>query len=281
VLGGVAVGLAVAAAHRALRSRLRKVLGGASGRGKSSGTRAVLLGRRWGQGEVVSIALLDATLILRNKRPRQMLLLGLFVIAMFSLSLVLGSSEGAFNKVLFGFFLSGYLGLTYGQFGYAWHGGHFDWLLHTVSPSTLVRAQFLTIAGLSMAPLLIVGPIAAALSPSLLGPPTALLTYNLGITTPALILMGTWRREALEINQTAFFNYQGTSSGSFLYGALGALVVMGLPLGLAVGIGLRPTLLLVAGFGAVGVGTAPFWTRGMGRLLQRQRHAMAAGFRDE
>ncbi|MFB6230574.1 MAG: DUF5687 family protein [Salinibacter sp.] len=278
VLLGTASGMAWAA-HRALRGRLDSVLEDA---GRTRGQPGALLrGRGRGWGRVASLALLDLKLILRNKRPRQMLLLGVFLIAVFSLGVVEDDME-VFNEVVFGFLLSGYLGLMYGQFGYAWHGRHFDqFVLSPVSSSTLIRAQFLTVAGLCTVPLLIVGPIVAVLAPSLLETLTALLVYNLGVTAPALILMAMWRREAIELDQTAFFNYQGTSSGSFLYGALGALVVMGLPLALAVGVGLGPTLLVVAGLGALGLGTAPFWTRGLGRLLHRQRHALAAGFRDE
>jgi len=105
--------------------------------------------------------------------------------------------------------------------------------------------------------------------------------YNLGVTTPALILMGTRRREALEIDQTAFFNHQGTSSGSFLYGAIVTFGIMGLPFALAVGAGVETTLLVVAGLGTVGLLTVPVWTRGLGRVFHWQRHAMASGFRDE
>jgi len=281
VLGGVTVGAAVAA-HHALRGRLYDVLRDASTGSGAAQTGPALLGRRWGHGDVVSIALLDATLILRNKRPRQMLLLGLFVIAMFSVASFSGDAMGAFNEVLFGFFLSGYLGLMYGQFGYAWHGDHFDHvLLHTVSPATLIRAQFLTLVGLCVVPFFAVVPVVIALAPSMLASLFALLVYNLGVTVPALILMGTWHREALELNQTAFFNYQGTTSGSALIGVLVGLGVTGIPIVLAMGMGLVPTLLVLAGFGAVGLATAPFWTRAVGRLLWRKRHAVATGFRDE
>jgi hypothetical protein len=54
-----------------------------------------------------------------------------------------------------------------------------------------------------------------------------------------------------------------------------------LPIGLAMGLGMSPTLLVVAGLGVLGLGTAPFWTRALGRVLRWQRHAMAAGFRGE
>jgi hypothetical protein len=45
--------------------------------------------------------------------------------------------------------------------------------------------------------------------------------------------------------------------------------------------GLSTTLLIAAGLGVLGLLAVPLWTRGLGRLLRGQRHAMATGFRDE
>jgi hypothetical protein len=55
---------------------------------------------------------------------------------------------------------------------------------------------------------------------------------------------------------------------------------MGLPIGLLLGLGMKPELLIVAGLGVLSMAATPLWTRGLGTLLWRQRYAMAAGFRD-
>lgn len=55
---------------------------------------------------------------------------------------------------------------------------------------------------------------------------------------------------------------------------------MGLPIGLVIMFEVSVTLLVSAGLGLVGVCTVPLWTRGLGRVLRGQRHAMAAGFRE-
>ncbi|WP_263834757.1 DUF5687 family protein [Salinibacter sp.] len=165
MLAGTAA-LAVAA-HRMLRGRLYSVLWDAdSPRTQSTG---VLQGVGHGRGRVVSLALLDLKLILRNKRPRQMLGAGLLVIGPFLLILLLGEKIPPMNEVIFGFLLSGHLGLTYTQFGYAWHGTHFDGLLaRAVAPRLLVQAQFVTFVGLCMAPLMLIVPVIAAVRPQLL-----------------------------------------------------------------------------------------------------------------
>jgi hypothetical protein len=275
VLIGGATGMSVAA-HRALRGRLYSVLGDTEEGHTHAG--AALRGRGRGWGRVASLALLDLKLILRNKRPRQMLGAGLLVIGPFLLILLLGEKIPPMNEVIFGFLLSGYLGLTYTQFGYAWHGTHFDgFLARAVAPRLLVQAQFVTFVGLCMAPLMLIVPVIAAVRPQLLASLGSFFLYNAGVTAPLLLVLGTWSRTALKLDQSTFFNYQGTSSYHFLM----VLPIMGLPIGLVVGVGLSSTLLVAAGLGLLGLVTVPLWTRGVGRLLWRQRHAMAMGFRDE
>jgi len=275
VLIGGATGMAVAA-HRALRRRLYSVLGDTEEGHTHAG--AALRGRGRGWGRVASLALLDLKLILRNKRPRQMLGAGLLVIGPFLLILLLGEKIPSMNEVIFGFLLSGYLGLTYTQFGYAWHGTHFDGLLaRAVAPRLLVQAQFVTFVGLCMAPLMLIVPVIAAVRPQLLASLGSFFLYNAGVTAPLLLVLGTWSRTALKLDQSTFFNYQGTSTHHLVV----VLPIMGLPVGLVVGVGLSTTVLVAAGLGLLGVLTVPLWTRGVGRLLWRQRHAMATGFRDE
>ena len=275
VLIGGATGMSVAA-HRALRGRLYSVLGDTEQGHTHAG--AALRGRGRGWGRVASLALLDLKLILRNKRPRQMLGAGLLVIGPFLLILLLGEKIPPMNEVIFGFLLSGYLGLTYTQFGYAWHGAHFDGLLaRAVAPRSLVQAQLLTFTGLCVGPLALISPLIAALRPPFLAPLGGLLLYNLGVCAPVLLGLGVWARTPLQLGQSTFFNYQGTSTYHFL----AVLPIMGLPVGLVVGTGLSTTLLIAAGLGVLGLLAVPLWTRGLGRLLRGQRHAMATGFRDE
>ena len=93
--------------------------------------------------------------------------------------------------------------------------------------------------------------------------------------------LGVWGREAVALDQSAFFNYQGNTTTTFAGGFLGMLVAMTLPVGLWVGLGRSVALVSVLTLGALGVALSPVWARGIGRLLYRQRYAMASGFRDE
>jgi hypothetical protein len=275
VLIGGATGMAVAA-HRALRSRLYSVLGDTEESHTYAGAALREQGRGWGR--LASLALLDLKLILRNKRPHQMLAAGLLVLGPFLLIPLVGGTVTPMNEVIFGFLLSGNLGLTYTQFSYAWHGAHFDGLLaRAVAPRSLVQAQFLTFTGLCTGPLVLITPLVVALRPEFLAPLGSLFFYNLGVCAPILLGLGVWARTPLQLSQSTFFNYQGTSTYHFL----AVVPVMGFPVGLVVGVGLSTTLLIVAGLGTLGLLAVPLWTRGLGRLLREQRHAMATGFRYE
>jgi hypothetical protein len=277
-LGVLIVGTAgmAGAAHRALRRRRYAVLELGAGWNLSSVVPTRGLDGRWSANPALSLALLDARLILRNKRPRQMLGAGLPFVGMFGVLFVVQDPPPV-NVALFGFLLSGYLGMTYAQFGAAWHGHHFDGLLARAVPSErIVRAQAAVFAALCAAPLVPLFPLIAAFAPTLLAPTGAFFLYNLGVTAPLLLGMGVWARKALSLNESTFFNYQGTSTYHFL----AVVPVMFLPMGLVAGLGLDTTLLVVAGVGVLGIVTASLWMRGIGALLRRQRHAMAAGFRE-
>jgi len=286
VLIGGATGMAVAA-HGTLRGRLYSVLGDTEQTHVQTG--AVLQGRGRGWGRVASLALLDLKLILRNKRPRQMLLSALLLEAFFVFQ-VFTTTGGeppppvldAFIKVVFSIVLTGFLGFQYGGFTYAWHGAHFDGLLaRAVRPRTLVRSQCASFCVLCVVGTAVVLPVVGALRPSMIAPMGAFLLYNLGVMPPVLLGLGVWSREAVALDQSTFFNYQGNTTATFAGGFVGGLAAMVLPVGLWIALGRSVALVSAAALGALVIVLSPFWTRVLGRVFHWQRHAMAVGFRGE
>lgn len=57
------------------------------------------------------------------------------------------------------------------------------------------------------------------------------------------------------------------------------VVPMDLAIGLVFGLGLETELWMLARMGTLGLSKMPLWIRVLGRLLCRQGHIMAAGFR--
>jgi len=178
--------------------------------------------------------------------------------------------------------LTGLLGFQYGGFTYAWHGAHFDGLLaRAVRPRTLVRSQYATFCVLCVVGTAVVLPVVGALRPSMIAPMGALLLYNLGVMPPVLLGLGVWSREAVALDQSAFFNYQGNTTATFAGEFVGALAAMALPVGLWVALGRSVALVSAAALGALVIVLSPFWTRVLERVFHWQRHDMATGFRGE
>ena len=279
----LATGAGAVAAHRALRERLYDVVGAAS-EGRSWAAPGPRLDRWRAPRGAAAVALLDLKLILRNKRPRQALLaqlplVGIFGAQFFLLTPDLDGDMGAFVVTVYSLVLTGQLGLAYHGLGYAWHGGHFDGLLARArAPHVLVRGQHMSFVGLCLGQSVLVSVFGVA-HPALLVPIGSLLLYNLGVTAPALLVGSAWTREAIRLDKGAMFNYQGSTTTHFVGVGLATAALMGLPVGLMLGLGRGPALALTAGLGLLGLAAAPAWTRWVGRLLHRQRHAMAAGFR--
>jgi hypothetical protein len=81
------------------------------------------------------------------------------------------------------------------------------------------------------------------------------------------LLRGAWDRHAGLVVGGAAVLVVGVAAGNVL--------------GVGYAVGPTPMLWSVAVLGLVGLAAAPIWTREIGGLLRRQRHAMAAGFRNE
>jgi hypothetical protein len=279
----LSAGAGAGAAHRALRDRLYDVVGAASEE-RSWAALGPRLDRWRAPRGASALALLDLKLILRNKRPRQALLaqlplVGVFGAQFFLLMPDLDGHMGALVVTIYGLVLTGQLGLAYHGLGYAWHGSHFDGLLARArAPHVLVRGQHVSFAGLCLGQSVLVSLFGVA-RPALLVPMGSLLLYHLGVTAPALLVGSAWTREAIRLDEGAMFNYQGSTTTHFVGVGLATVALMGLPVGLMMGLGRGPALAGTAGLGLLGLAAAPVWTRWVGALLRRRRHAMAAGFR--
>lgn len=277
-------GAGAVAAHRALRGHLYDFVGDPAAGTLSWSARWPRLHRWRARRGAASVALLDLKLILRNKRARQTLLAQLPMVGVIATQFFLLPPDpdgpvGPFVVTAYCFLLTGHLSLAYHGLGCAWHGTHFDGLLARARrPHMLVRGQHGSFVALCLGQSALVAPLAVA-QPVLLAPMGSVLLYNLGVTAPVLLVGGLWTRRAIRLNEGAMLNYQGSTPTYFVGTGLATAVLMGLPVGLMLGLGRAPALALTAGLGLLGLAAAPMWTRGVGRLLHRRRHAMAAGYR--
>lgn len=163
----------------------------------------------------------------------------------------------------------------YGQFAFAWHGGHFDGLLARASPTKIVRATLIVLGGLAVGPLLLATPVVSWEDPFFALPMAAFALYHAGVTCPVVVWTGVlWNRRRVNPVQSRF---------SFSGGSVRIIVLMALlsvpPALFAVFGGLNAVLVGVAGLGGLGLGAASLWLPRLGAVLHHRRHAMLRGFR--
>lgn len=286
ILCGAAVGT-TAGAHRVLQSHIYTVVVNSTTNAPGGDN----LSLSWRpQGRVLSLALVSAKLIFRNKRPRQAMLNTLLMTVLFGFQLSMFTFEDGTFSILFVSFvivtlsiaLTGLAGHTYGGFCYAWHGAHFDGVLvRTGQFRTLVRSQYVVMCGLYCVQTAVILLAVQVLPPAMLAPLLTFALYNAGVVAPLALGLGVWGRQAVALDQSALLNYQGNTTITFIGGALVQLVGIVLPVGLWVTLGRGAALWSVGLLGGLGLVLSPLWTFGIGAMLRRKRYALAAGFRDE
>ena len=237
--------------------------------------RRILLDVR-GRDSLSSLVLLEAKLILRNRGPREQLLAGVGVIVFF-VGLIVEGAIPMFSTVIAPLMIGLLLPISYGQFAFAWHGGHFDGLLAHVSPKRLVRATLIVLGGLAVGPLLLATPVVAWGNPFFAVPMLAFAFYHTGVTAP--LMVGTsllWNRTWVNPEQSRFtIAGGGPMRGIVLMPLLGTPPVLFHVVGGGTGM-----LLGVAGLGLAGLATVSLWLPLLEDALRHRRHAMLRGFRD-
>ena len=229
-----------------------------------------------GRGGLSSLVFLEGTLIIRNRGPREQLLLGGGVLVFFTYLIVRGALP-VFSLGMDPFMLGLLLPVTYGQFAFAWHGKHFEGLLVRASPGRLVRATLVVLTGLAVAPPVLAMPVVGWADPFFVVPMAAFALYHAGISVPTVVWTGVlWNRDWVNPEQSRF-----TVSGGSIRGVI-LMALLGLPPALFAALGGIPAMLVgVASLGGLGLGTAPFWLSRLEAALRHRRYAMLRGFRGE
>ncbi|KLT65095.1 DUF5687 family protein [Pedobacter sp. BMA] len=233
-------------------------------------------------GKVGELAALELKLILRHKRSRSSLILGvLFLFYGFIFYKQPMIASDSFGKMMFAaIFMTGVSIIIYGQFMFAWQSGHFDGLLsNKINFKDFIKAKFLlfTIASTVMT---LLSTFYGFLSPKLLLLHLVCYLYNIGFGTVIVLYLATLNYKRLDITKAASFNYQGTGATQWLLMFPYALtpILMYLPFGLLK----MPYwgLAVIGIFGVIMLLLRSFWINLITAKFEKQRYKIAEGFRE-
>lgn len=159
----------------------------------------------------------ESRLILRNKRLRTALSVGLFFIFYPLLSLNQpGYKDGVSYFYFFlGLFQTLAIPSILGQFLYAWEGSFYNFI--QTSPFTIkdyLKAKYCVFI-LLMFVMCIASTVYAFVSWRLVAYMFVGFVFNAGLNLPLLMFMATYNKKAIELNGSAVFNYQGMQVAHF------------------------------------------------------------------
>jgi hypothetical protein len=231
---------------------------------------------RYGEtGELMGVEL---KMILRNKRPRSILLLSLIFLGYGMI--LYDDPDSNFKLMIAGFILTFAFALNYGQFLFSWEGSYFDsYLANKISAFHYIRSKYLFIAVSGVTGYLLTLPY-GLIFPKIILVNLAMLLYNVGISSLLILLLSTNNSTSIDLGKSQLFNYQGTGVVHFLM----MVPLIGVPIFILIlfkVFGIREYTFM--GFGIIGL-TGIIFSKYLLQMLAKtftsRRYEMATGFRN-
>lgn len=179
---------------------------------RKSSTEIPLLGRFGHIGDLVAN---EIKLILRNKRPRSALIMGLFFM-FYGLIFYTQKAYGESMKVFVGMFMTGIFIISYGQFMYSWQAAHFDGILVSkVKFRDFLKAKYILFTAVSSVAFILTLPYAY------FGWRVVLIHFimylwNIGINTTMVLWFANFNQKRIDLTKGASFNWEGVGASQLL-----------------------------------------------------------------
>ena len=233
-------------------------------------------------GEIGDLAAIELKLIMRHKRPRSSLLVGIFFLFygfLFYKAPALKNNE--FEKLFFcAVFITGFSNLSYGQFVYAWQSSYFDGILaNKISLKNFIKAKFLLFTIFSTI-ITLLSSFYIFVDAKILLLHAAAYLYNIGISSVLILYLGTFNHKRLDIKQSATFNFQGTGASQWL------LMIPFMLIPYIIYIPFAYFKLPFWGLFAIGIVSLMmllmrgFWINLITKKLEQKRYTLAEGYRE-
>jgi hypothetical protein len=233
-------------------------------------------------GHIGDLVANEIKLILRNKRPRSALVMGLFFMCYGLFFYGRPGPTGADGfKVFVGMFMTGIFIISYGQFLFSWQAAHFDGILVSkVKFSDFLKAKFLLFTFVSTVAFLLTTPYVY------FGWKTILIHFvmylwNIGVNTTVVLFFANRNYKRIDLSKGASFNWEGVGATQMLlsfpllllpylvYGPLAIFHHSDIALG------------LLAATGIAFILTRSFWIKKLEADFYSKRYKIAEGFRDK
>lgn len=242
-----------------------------------SSTEIPLLNRFGHVGDLVAN---EVKLILRNKRPRSALIMGLFFM-FYGLIFYTNPKMGEGFKIFVGMFMTGIFIINYGQFMFSWQASHFDGILVSkIKFADFLKAKYLLFTIVSTVAFILTTPYIY------FGWRTVLIHFvmylwNLGINTTIVLYFANRNYKRIDLSKGASFNWEGVGASQLLlsFPLIAFPYIIYWPL---THFGYdNIALAVLAILGVAFIITRDFWIKKLEADFYTKRYKIAEGFRNK
>lgn len=231
-------------------------------------------------GDLIGV---DIKLILRNKRPRTLLLISfIFLLYGFIFFKPDMLQHGRMGFILVGsIFITGMFMSNYGQYIFAWQSSHFDGLLaNNISIKTYIKSKLMLLTAFSTISFLLsllYGLMSWKIVPVLI----AAWLFNIGIHCILTAFIGTRSYKAMDLSKSSSFNFQATGAAQWLYSLLILIIGTILYLPFALLINSWAGIAAIGILGLISLMMRDWWISQIVVQFQKQKYKMLEGFREK
>jgi hypothetical protein len=223
----------------------------------------------------------EIKLVLRNKRPRSALIMGMFVLLYGLMIYANPVVKSEASMILGGMFVTGIFIINYGQFMYGWQASHFDGLMvNRISFAEFLKAKYLLFAIISTSIFLMTFPY-VYFGWRILFINFVMLLWNIGVNIPLVFFFANRNYKRIDLSKSAAFNWEGVNGNQW---------ILALPMFIAPFIIYTPLslfgypdigLILLATTAIVFIFMRDFWIRKLEADFHSKKYKIAEGFRNK
>ncbi|MEO6151294.1 MAG: DUF5687 family protein [Mucilaginibacter sp.] len=167
-------------------------------------------------GKVGDLVANEIKLILRNKRSRSALIMGLFFMLYGLIFYLNPKMYGEWSKIFVGMFMTGIFIINYGQFMFSWQASHFDGILVSkVKFADFIKAKYLLFTAVSTVAFLLTIPY-VYFGWRVLLIHFIMYIWNLGVNTTIILFFANRNHRRIDLSKGASFNWEGVGATQFL-----------------------------------------------------------------
>lgn len=231
-------------------------------------------------GDLIAI---DIKLILRNKRPRTLLLLSIIFLfygyIFFKPEYFKNDSLGIL--LIGSIFITGMFMTSYGQFIFAWQSNHFDGIMgNNINIKSYIKSKLMLLISFSTISFLL-GLLYGFISWKLIPILIASWLFNIGIHSILTAFIGTRNYKGLDLSKGSTFNYQGTGAAQWLYSLVILLVGVIIYLPFALLINKWSGIAAIGILGLISFMMQDWWLNKLTIQFQKHKYKILDGFREK